>query len=88
MSEFAEPYAARVIAIMLGLPQHEWPIIAKESTTLGLALGVTLKQDLPRIEAALQTSTTTATPSSPSAESVMGTTSSVPSSGRTETPTA
>ena len=55
VSEFAEPYAARVIAIMLGLPEHEWPIIAKESTTLGLALGVTLKQELPRIEAALQT---------------------------------
>ncbi|MFN8193430.1 MAG: cytochrome P450 [Nocardioidaceae bacterium] len=53
MSEFAEPYAARVIAIMLGLPEEEWPIIAKEATTIGLALGVTLNQELPRIEAAL-----------------------------------
>jgi len=53
VSEFAEPYAARVIAIMLGLPEEEWPIIARESATVGLALGVTVREDLPRIEAAL-----------------------------------
>lgn len=54
VSEFAEPYAARVIAIMLGLPEEEWPIISRESTTIGLAMGVTLREDLPRIEQALQ----------------------------------
>jgi cytochrome P450 len=53
VSEFAEPYAARVIAIMLGLPEEEWPIIARESATIGLAMGVTLREDLPRIEEAL-----------------------------------
>lgn len=53
VTEFAEPYAARVIAIMLGLPEEEWPVIARESATIGLAMGVTLRQDLPRIEAAL-----------------------------------
>lgn len=53
-AEFAEPYAARVIAIMLGLPESEWEIIARESATLGLSLGVTIKQDLPQIEQALQ----------------------------------
>jgi cytochrome P450 len=53
--EFAAPYSARVIALMLGLPEGEWPVIARESTTLGLAMGVTLRQDLPKIEAALQT---------------------------------
>ena len=53
MSEFAEPYAARVIAIMLGLPEEEWPIIAKEATTIGLALSVTVREELPRIEASL-----------------------------------
>ena len=53
VSEFAEPYSARVIAIMLGLPEAEWNVIATESATLGLAMGVTLKQDLPKIEAAL-----------------------------------
>lgn len=53
VTEFAEPYAARVIAIMLGLPEREWPMIARESGTIGLAMGVTIADDLPRIEAAL-----------------------------------
>ncbi|AKS31431.1 cytochrome P450 [Mycolicibacterium goodii] len=54
VSEFAEPYAARVIAIMLGLPEQEWKVISTESTTIGLSLGVTLREDLPKIEAAVQ----------------------------------
>ncbi|WP_066910365.1 cytochrome P450 [Millisia brevis] len=54
VSEFAEPYAARVIAIMLGIPESEWETIAKWSSDMGLALGVTFKQDLPTIEAALE----------------------------------
>ena len=53
MSEFAAPYAARVIAIMLGLPEEEWPVIAAESTAIGLAMGITLRPGLPRIEQAL-----------------------------------
>lgn len=53
-ADFAEPYAARVIAIMLGLPEAEWEMIARESATLGLAMGVTLKRDLPQIEQALE----------------------------------
>ena len=53
VTEFAEPYAARVIAIMLGIPEDEWPIIARESVTIGLAMGVTLREDLPEIETAL-----------------------------------
>ncbi|UXA09777.1 cytochrome P450 [Mycobacterium sp. SMC-8] len=55
VSEFAEPYAARVIAIMLGIPEGEWKVISTESATIGLALGVTIREDLPRIEAALST---------------------------------
>lgn len=53
VSEFAEPYAARVIAIMLGIPESEWKVISGESATIGLALGVTISEDLPEIEAAL-----------------------------------
>jgi len=53
VSQFAEPYAARVVARLLGLPEDEWPTIAAESATVGLAMGVTLKDDLPRIETAL-----------------------------------
>ena len=55
VSEFAEPYAARVIAIMLGIPESEWKVISTESSTIGLALGITIKEDLPKIEAALAT---------------------------------
>ncbi|EWT00060.1 cytochrome P450 [Intrasporangium oryzae NRRL B-24470] len=54
MREFAEPYAARVIAIMLGLPEDEWPIIAREATNIGLAMGVTIQSELPTIEGALE----------------------------------
>ncbi len=53
MADFAEPYAARVIAIMLGIAEEEWPTIAAESATIGLAMGVRIREHLPRIEAAL-----------------------------------
>jgi cytochrome P450 len=53
MSEFAAPYAARVIAIMLGLPESEWPVIATESAAIGLTMGITLRTELLRIEQAL-----------------------------------
>jgi cytochrome P450 len=53
MSEFAEPYAARVIAIMLGIPEPEWRSIADHSATIGLAMGVQISEHLAAIEAAL-----------------------------------
>jgi cytochrome P450 len=53
MAEFAEPYAARVIAVMLGIPEQEWPVIARDSAVVGLAMGVQIRQHLGRIEAAL-----------------------------------
>jgi cytochrome P450 len=53
MAEFAEPYAARVIAILLGIPEDEWRLVAADSATVGLAMGVRIREDLPRIEAAL-----------------------------------
>jgi cytochrome P450 len=53
MSEFAEPYAARVIAIMLGIPEDQWRPIAADSATVGLAMGVQIREHLPAIEAAL-----------------------------------
>jgi cytochrome P450 len=53
MADFAEPYAARVIAILLGIAEQEWRTIAAESATVGLAMGVRIREHLPRIEAAL-----------------------------------
>src|SRR5262252_8155306 len=53
MAEFAEPYAARVIAYMLGIGEQEWPRIAGDSAIIGLAMGVRIRQDLECIQAAL-----------------------------------
>lgn len=54
MADFSEPYAARVITLLLGVDEADWKIISSWSSTIGLALGVTFKQDLPKIHAALQ----------------------------------
>jgi cytochrome P450 len=54
MWEFATPYAARVTAILLGLPEAEWRQLAKAASVLGLSLGVRIREDLDRIEAALE----------------------------------
>jgi cytochrome P450 len=54
VTEFAEPYATRVIAIMLGIPEDEWRRLAQLSGDLGLFLGVTIKNDLDKIESALK----------------------------------
>ena len=54
MSQFSEPYAARVIAILLGIPESEWEKIAEWGTDLGLSLSIAIREELPRIEAALE----------------------------------
>ncbi len=53
ISEFAEPYAARILCLLLGLPDDEWPQVAHWADDLGKSFGINLRQDLPRIEAAL-----------------------------------
>ena len=57
VSQFAEPYAARVIAILLGIPESEWRKIAEWGTDLGLSLSIAIREELPRIEAALDRET-------------------------------
>ncbi len=53
VTEFAEPYAARIICILLGLPEDNWPQVAHWADDLGKSFGINVAQDLPRIEAAL-----------------------------------
>lgn len=53
MTEFSEPYATRVVCMLLGAPQEDWKIMASWAAEIGLALGVTFKQDLGRIEKAV-----------------------------------
>ena len=58
VSEFAEPYAARVLCQLLGLPEDEWAQVAHWADDLGKSFGIRLRDDLPRIEAALEGLTT------------------------------
>lgn len=55
MADFAEPYATRVICMLLGLPHEKWRELADLATDMGLALGVTFKQDLATVDAATST---------------------------------
>jgi cytochrome P450 len=52
IADFSEPYASRVICILLGLPHGNWKKFASIAADMGLALGVTFKRDLARIDAA------------------------------------
>jgi cytochrome P450 len=53
ISEFAEPYAARIICQLLGLPDAHWPQVAHWADDLGKSFGIGVRDDLPVIEAAL-----------------------------------
>jgi cytochrome P450 len=53
VSEFAEPYASRIICVLLGLPEDNWPQVAHWADDLGKSFGINVAADLPRIEAAL-----------------------------------
>lgn len=54
VGEFAEPYATRALCVMLGLPQEAWPFIADRANTIGLALSVSIKEDIDKIDQAVQ----------------------------------
>ena len=53
VADFAEPYAARIICALLGLPDTEWQQVARWAGDLGKSFGINLAADLPRIETAL-----------------------------------
>lgn len=54
MREFAEPFSARVITGLLGIPKHNWRLLADLATELGYVFSVTIKENLPAIEHGLQ----------------------------------
>ena len=54
VSEFAEPYSSRILCRLLGLPEDEWQQVAHWADDLGKSFGVRVREDLPRIEAALE----------------------------------
>lgn len=53
VNEFSEPFATRALCIMLGIPESEWETIARLAGTVGYALGITIKEELPKIDAAI-----------------------------------
>ena len=53
VSEFAEPYSARVLCRLVGLDEARWRDLSHWSTDIGLAFGVTIARDRERIEAGL-----------------------------------
>ncbi|MGN0063618.1 MAG: cytochrome P450 [Nocardioides sp.] len=53
ISEFAEPYAARILCQLLGLDEADWEQLAHWADDLGKSFGIAVADDLPRIEAAL-----------------------------------
>src|SRR5262249_9078563 len=52
MAEFSEPYVTRVVCLLLNLDHGEWRRLADICADMGLALGVTFKQDVEKIDAA------------------------------------
>ncbi|WP_299056320.1 cytochrome P450 [uncultured Nocardioides sp.] len=54
IEEFAEPYSSRILCLLLGLPDDEWHVVARWADDLGKSFGIRVKEDLPRIEAALE----------------------------------
>ncbi len=49
---FSEPFAGRAIALLLGLPEDQAADLAKDASTLGLAMGVDAKQHETEVNAA------------------------------------
>src|SRR4029077_8823918 len=54
MAEFSEPYVTRVTCLLLGLDQSEWRRLADNAGNMGLALGVTFKRDVEKIDRATE----------------------------------
>ncbi len=54
VSEFAEPYAARIICALLGLPDDDWQQVAHWADDLGAAFSIDVGRQVPKIEAALE----------------------------------
>lgn len=53
ISEFAEPYAARIICVLLGLDEDHWRQVAHWADDLGASFSIDVGRQVPRIEAAL-----------------------------------
>lgn len=53
VNDFAAPFATRALCIMLGLPEEHWEFIADRADTIGLALSVNIKEEIDKIDTAV-----------------------------------
>ncbi len=53
ISEFAEPYSARIICVLLGLDEADWHQVARWADDLGASFSIDVGNQVPRIEAAI-----------------------------------
>ncbi len=53
ISEFAEPYSARIICLLLGLDESHWTQVAHWADDLGASFSIDVGNQVPRIEAAI-----------------------------------
>lgn len=54
MQQFSEPYATRVLTLLLGIPDEDWRTIADWAACMGLALGIRFRQERLRIDDAVE----------------------------------
>ena len=54
VADFSEPFATRALCAMMGLDHDHWPFIASRANTVGYALSVTIKEDIDRVDEAVQ----------------------------------
>ncbi|MET8816644.1 cytochrome P450 [Streptomyces sp. NPDC004549] len=52
-SRFAAPYATRILCVMLGIDENDWKKIHELASTIGLGLGITIQENIARIDQAV-----------------------------------
>jgi cytochrome P450 len=52
-SRFAAPYATRILCMLLGIDEHDWKKIHQLASTIGLGLGITIQENIARIDDAI-----------------------------------
>ncbi|MEU9210689.1 cytochrome P450 [Streptomyces sp. NPDC048415] len=52
-SRFAAPYATRILCVMLGIDENDWKKIHELASTIGLGLGITIQENIARIDQAI-----------------------------------
>lgn len=53
VADFSEPFATRALCAMMGLDHKHWPFIADRANTVGYALSVSIKEDIEKIDEAV-----------------------------------